>query len=122
MAPRASSSFLPSARITGEGSSEPDEHAEPVETAMPCRSRFINNPSPSIKRKEIFEIPVTRFSPSLLPPLKIMWGIPAEALLRSNDTDKTRDQMVLLTEIMLAQNDPDQAEDKVVLLTLVVPE
>jgi len=33
MEPRASSSSRPSARMTGEGSSEPEEHAEPVETA-----------------------------------------------------------------------------------------
>jgi hypothetical protein len=38
--------------MTGDGSSEPDEHAEPVETATPCMSRLISRPSPSIPRKE----------------------------------------------------------------------
>src|SRR6185436_14975887 len=56
IAPRASSSLRPSARITGDGSSEPDEHAEPVETATPCMSRLISKPSPSIRAKERLEI------------------------------------------------------------------
>ena len=41
--------------MTGDGSSVPEEQADPVETAIPFRSRLMSNPSPSIKRNEIFE-------------------------------------------------------------------
>ncbi len=33
----------------------PEEQAEPVETAMDCRSRLMRSPSPSMKRNEILE-------------------------------------------------------------------
>ena len=72
IAPRASSSLRPRARMTGDGSRLPDEHAEPVETAMPCISRLMSKPSPSMKRNEIFEIFGRRFSRS---PLKIKSSI-----------------------------------------------
>src|SRR5438045_7261110 len=55
IAPRASSSSRPNALITGDGSNVPDEQAEPVETATPCMSRWINNPSPSMKRNEMLD-------------------------------------------------------------------
>ncbi len=60
MEPRASSSSRPKARMTGEGSSEPEEQAEPVETATPCMSRLMSRPSPSMKRNEMFETPGRR--------------------------------------------------------------
>jgi len=41
---------------TGEGNSEPLEHAEPVEQATPARSRFINNESAGQPGKERFKV------------------------------------------------------------------
>jgi hypothetical protein len=45
IAERKSGSATPIACSTGEGNSEPLEHAEPVEQATPARSRFINSKS-----------------------------------------------------------------------------
>jgi hypothetical protein len=45
MAERSTASGTPIACSTGEGSSEPLEHADPVEQATPARSRFISSKS-----------------------------------------------------------------------------
>lgn len=47
---RAASQFVVSAECANYGRrlKVPDEHAEPVETAIPFISRFISKPSPSI--------------------------------------------------------------------------
>ncbi len=44
---RACSGRSPTADSTCDGSSDPEEHADPVEQAMPRRSMAITNPSPS---------------------------------------------------------------------------
>ena len=46
----------PMACSTGEGSSEPLEHAEPVEHATPARSNFISSTSAGQPGKEMFNV------------------------------------------------------------------
>ena len=45
--PWASSGVLPIAINTWDGSKDPEEHAEPVETATPFKSSEMTKPSPS---------------------------------------------------------------------------
>src|SRR5688572_32481113 len=49
---------------TGDGSIEPDEHAAPVETAKPSRSRLMHNSSPSHPSNAKFTVLPTWFSGS----------------------------------------------------------
>jgi hypothetical protein len=46
----------PIARNTCDGSSEPDEHADPVDTATPSRSRAIRRDSASTPSKLMFVV------------------------------------------------------------------
>ena len=50
----------PDGRSTCEGSTDPDEHAEPVEQAMPRRSMAMMKPSPSTKSNVRFAVLGTR--------------------------------------------------------------
>jgi hypothetical protein len=52
--------FEPDGREHMRGFERPDEHAEPVEQAMPRRSMAITNPSPSIKSNVRFVVVGTR--------------------------------------------------------------
>ena len=68
---RASSGERPIAISTCDGSTAPDEHAAPVEQAIPCRSSAITSASPPAAGNEMFEVldtrcarsPFTRASP-----------------------------------------------------------
>ena len=75
--PCASSSGSPSDNKTCEGSNEPDEHAEPDETAIPARSRLKSIDSPSINLKEKSAFAGNLFS---LGPLSLTKGTSARTL------------------------------------------
>jgi hypothetical protein len=67
IAERNTSSVTPIACSTGEGRSEPLEHAEPVEQATPAKSRFISNRSALSPGKDTL----------------IVWGTPSSGPLRT---------------------------------------
>src|SRR5260370_1430191 len=50
----------PMALSTCDGSSVPEEHADPVDTAMPCRSSAIKSDSASMRSKLMFVVFGTR--------------------------------------------------------------
>ena len=61
--PRARSGDKPIAVSTCEGSIAPEEHAAPVETAKPLRSRAITSASPSMQSKWMLVVLGTRGTP-----------------------------------------------------------